>query len=260
MSERTERFEVDGRPDVTVRIPTGHVRLVPSDDGAVLVRLSGSERDLDRFRIDQRGRHITVETEKESFGIRLRLSGVDVGIALPPDADVEVRVASGDLRSDPVLRTLSVDAASGDIAVEGEVTRDLSVKAASGDVRVESVGGSVDVSLASGDVLVRSVDGPCRIVSASGNVRVGHLTGPGSFKSASGDVSVAHFGGDHFDAKTMSGDVSIGVPGGRRYEVSFKALSGDVRTDFPISSEKSSGTSRLNVTSLSGDITVHAAE
>jgi DUF4097 and DUF4098 domain-containing protein YvlB len=259
MSERVERFEIDGRPNVSLRLPGADIRVVPSIDGAVVIRLSGSERDIERFRVEQNGRHVSVESDRER-GFRIRLSSLDVEIAVPDGAELSVRLASGELRVEPELSSLSVDTASGDVAVEGNVTGDLSLKLASGDVRAHDVEGRVEASLASGGIVVRRIGGDCRIVAASGDVRVGRIDGRASFKSASGDVHVDRFGGDQFDAKSMSGDVVIGVPPGRRFEVSFKTLSGDVRTDFPVSAESSGGTARLAVTSMSGDITVKAVD
>ena len=259
MSERVERFEIEGRPSVSLRLPAADIRGVESTDGAVAIRLSGSERDIDRYRIEQNGRHVTVETDRER-GLRIRLSSLDVEVALPEGAELSVRLASGGVRIEPGLSSVTVDTASGDIAVEGRVSGDLSLKSASGDVRVESVDGRVDASLASGDIFIRHVGGDCRVVAASGDVRVGHIDGGASFKSASGDVHVDRFGGDQFDAKSMSGDVVIGVPPGRRFEVSFKTLSGDVRTDFPVSAESPGARARLAVTSMSGDITVKAVD
>lgn len=259
MSERTERFEIDGRPSVSLRFPSADLRIVKSPDGAVVVRLSGSERDLERYKIEQNGRHVSVEADRDR-GFRVRLSSLDVEVALPEDAELSVRLASGDMRIDGPLSTVSVDTASGDLAVGGLVSGDLQVKSASGDVRAERVEGRIDASLASGDIAVRGIGGDCRIVSASGDVRVGRIDGAASFKSASGDIHVERFGGDQFNAKSMSGDVVIGVPPGRRFEVAFKTLSGNVRTDFPVSAEAPGVTARLAVTSMSGDITVKAVD
>ena len=71
--------------------------------------------------------------------------------------------------------------------------------------------------------------------TAAGDITIDDAQADVTAHSASGDIELGRFSGNSFNAKTLSGDVRLGVTSGRTFAVSFQSLSGDVRTDFPIS-------------------------
>jgi len=258
MTRRTERFEVAGAPRVFLRLPAGQARVVSGEDGIVEVRMSGRESALERFLVEARGGQIVIEPEGGRIG---RWSGVDVEIRLGAGADIHARLTSGDVMVDAEIETLAVEAGSGDVAA-GVVSGDVRVKTASGDINVASVGGRLDVAAASGHVRIRSVAGDVNAKAASGDIDVGEVAGSVVAHAASGDIEVGRFSGELFQAKTLSGDVRLGVASGRKFAVEFHSLSGDVRTDFPVSSGGSGvgATARLAIKTMSGDIVVRSAD
>ena len=256
MSDREERFQVDGQPTVSLRVPVGDVRVDRGEPGEVLVRLRGSERDLARYLIEQRGDTITIEPQRGGMG---RWSAVSVLVEVGDPAELRARLAAADLKVAVPLVGLEVDTASGDMAA-GDVDGDVRIKSASGDVQLGDVSGSVDVATASGDLAGGAIEESLSVKTASGDVDLGTVAGDVVMRSASGDLDIRVFTGDDLDAKTMSGDVTLGVTPGRVFEVSFQTMSGDVRTDFPVSSDGASGSpARLTVRSMSGDVTIHSA-
>lgn len=256
MTTREHRFAVDGTPRLHIKMPVGDFRLVEGDPGEVVVRLDGKESALERFTVEQRGAEIVVEPERSSLGWR---STVDLTVRVGAPALLHARLTAADFTTSMPLAGLTVETASGDVSA-ADIAGDVEIRSASGDVRLGAVGGRLGVAAASGDIRVGRVAGSVSAKTAAGDLHVEAAAGDVSAKSASGDVAVAEFTGDWLDVKTMSGDTSVGVTGGRRFEVSFQTLSGDVRTDFPVSEGASvSSSARLGVKSVSGDIHIHAA-
>lgn len=256
MTTREHRFTVSGTPRVSVRMPVGDVRVVEGEPGEVVVQLDGKESALERFVVEQRGGEIVVEPERSSLGWR---STVDLTLRVGSPAALHARLTAADLVASVPLASLTVETASGDVGV-GEVEGDVEIRSASGDVRLGDVAGRLDVAAASGDVRAGRVRGPVSVKSASGDLHIEAAEGDVSAKSASGDVTLGEFTGSWIDVKTMSGDTAIGVTTGRRFDVAFQTLSGDVRTDFPVSEGPSGkGSARLAVKSVSGDIEIRAA-
>jgi len=257
MTQRVETFETGAAPRIYFRLPSGEARVVAGESDSVTVRLSGSEAALSRFIVEKRGDTVYIEPERGRWG---RWSSVELVIEAGDSAQLEARLAAGDLAVTIGVASLIADSASGDI-VAGSVKGDVAVKSASGDVRIGEIDGTFEAAAASGDIRAASVGGDLFAKTAAGDVEVDAVGGEVRIKSASGDVHIGSFAGPDLDVKTLSGDVSVGVVGGRRFEVSFQALSGDVRTEFPVTPGRgeSGPTGRLNVKSMSGDISIHPA-
>lgn len=247
-------FPVEGTPKIFVRLPAGEVRLVDGPEGTVTVRLEGTASTLDRFLVEARGDEIVIEPSRTGKG---RWTSVDVIVQSGTPAEVRARLASADLLARIPLQSVHVETASGEVSI-GDVAGSVLVRSASGDIRVGDVGGDLEVASASGDVRAESTAGLSTLKTMSGDVVISDAGGEVTAKSVSGDVSIGRFHGSWFDGKTMSGDVTIGVVSGRRFEVSFQSLSGEVRTDFPVG-QGDGGSSRLTVKTVSGDITVQGA-
>lgn len=219
--------------------------------------MSGRDTVLDRFVVALRGGQVVIEPE--AGGRMGRWSGVDVEIRVGSGAAIHARLAAGDVTIGTDIASLTVEAGSGDVSAN-EITGDARIKTASGDIAASTVGGRLDVVAASGDIRVREVVGDVSAKTASGDITLGSVAGSVSAHSASGDIEVGRFGGDSFEAKTLAGDVRLGVTAGRTFAVDFASLSGDVRTDFPVSTGGASGTTaRLAVKTMSGDIVVRPA-
>lgn len=254
MSERVERFEIAGPARLVLRLPAGEVRLVSGREGEVVVRARASESDLDRLVITGRGDTVTVEAERSGWG---RWATVDVEIAVGEAPEVRARLASGNLVLRTAVGEVDVSSASGGVEA-GIVERRLTARLASGDLDATAAG-SLDVVSASGDIRLDKVLGSAQVKTASGDVILGTVAGDLSVRTASGEVAVSRLEGGRLDAKTVSGDVRVGVPAGRRYAVSLQSLSGEVRTEFPVSGESAGAPARLQVATISGDIRITAA-
>jgi DUF4097 and DUF4098 domain-containing protein YvlB len=257
MSERVETFQIAGTPRVAVRLPTGDTRVVSGEPGTLVVRLSGSERDVARFIVEQRGDTIVVEPERTGVLGRWASVRLVVEAGVPPE--LSLRSATGSLSATVPLAGLTADTATGEVDAV-EVRGDAAVKSASGAVRIGAVTGRLEVVAAAGDVEVGAVGGELTVKSASGDVTARDVAGDATVKAASGDVDIGVFRGGDLDVKTLSGDVAVGVTSGRRFRVSLQTVSGNVRSAFPVSGDAgAAATARLSVSSMSGDVVIRSA-
>jgi DUF4097 and DUF4098 domain-containing protein YvlB len=220
-------FEVDGSPDIEVRIEAGRVEVHRGDPGRVNVSVDTKTPD---FIVEQRGNSILVSSEQTMSW--LSRSSAYVVIDTPEGSDLRVSVASADIRADVPLERVDLKTASGDIELESVET--LEVKSASGDLQIERVGRALSFSSASGDLMVPgSVTGSISISTASGDVDIDDADGNVAISTASGDTRLRRFTGRSATFKSMSGSVDIGIP--HRTEVSLDAnlLSGSLRLPDP---------------------------
>jgi DUF4097 and DUF4098 domain-containing protein YvlB len=244
---RHETFEVGGRPRIEVNLASGDVIFLPGEPGRVEVDVEG--REAEDLVIEQRGGRIFLRTPD---GLGSRRASFDVTIRTPAGADLEVRVASGDVGVQVALGSLAARLASGDIRAE-EIEGDAAVESASGGVDLGEVGGNLDVSTASGDVRLSRAGGRVMMHTASGEARLGTVLAALSAFTQSGDLEVEHYEGEDLECTSTSGDVRIGLPSGRILDVDLNTVSGDIRSDF--SPEDGDGaTARLRVKTISGDI------
>lgn len=253
---RHHRFTISGPPRVAVRLPLGQLRVVAGEMAdTVDVDLDGRESSVARFIVEQRGGTVHIEPERSQ---RMRWTGVDIVVRVPPGTALHSRLTAGDLDVRVDLAELVVETASGDV-VASDVSGDVEIRSASGDIRLGAVGGRLSVTAASGDVRLGSATS-AEIKTASGNVLIGGIVERGSVRTASGDITVERLSGAAFDAKSLAGDVLVGVVAGRRYDVGFSSLSGDIRTDFPVQGGEATGApGRIDITTVSGDIRITAA-
>lgn len=158
-----------------------------------------------------------------------------------------------------------------EVMVPSEVNYQLeNISSVSGDVSVVNAMGSLKAKSVSGNVTVSGFSGAVNASSVSGNVRVGGVSGSASGKSTSGNVeveieSLANHGDMEFTS--VSGDVSVRLPANLDSQVSMSTMSGDLRTDFPLTVDEpkwgpgkkangrvGSGTHSLKLSSVSGNV------
>ncbi|HST21466.1 MAG TPA: DUF4097 family beta strand repeat-containing protein [Blastocatellia bacterium] len=217
--EKSYRISAGGQ--VSVSNISGDVVVTGYDGDAIIVRGIKKGRDSDRIEIE----------DKSSAG------RVNVGVRYPKECNCDASVRF-EVR---VPRSVSYNfdgfsSVSGDVDVSG-VNGRLRASAVSGDVRVKNVSGSANVNSVSGDV----------------EVEVDRLDGSDDMKFAS-----------------VSGDVVVKMPSNLDAEVDISSLSGSIKTDFPIEVQSErhgprtyargrlgSGTRRLNMSTVSGDLSLN---
>jgi DUF4097 and DUF4098 domain-containing protein YvlB len=158
-----------------------------------------------------------------------------------------------------------------DVKVPSEVRyRYESISSVSGDVEVDNVNGDLRAKSVSGSVTVKSAAGSVKASSVSGNVIVGEVNGTASANSTSGNVEVeirSLEGAESMDFASVSGNVRVKLPGNLDADVKMSTLSGDLKTDFPLTIEErehgpgrkafgrvGSGSRSLKMSSVSGSV------
>jgi DUF4097 and DUF4098 domain-containing protein YvlB len=244
-------FDVDGPPDIEVRIESGRVEVRRSESGIVDVSVDTGSPD---FIVEQRGNSILVSSDQtRSWSSR---GSAFVAIQTPEGSDLRVSVASADIRVDVALGKVELKSASGDMEIGNAET--LEVKSASGDLRVDRVTRSLRFSSASGDLLVTgAVAGNVGISTASGDTNINDADATVEINTASGDTRLHRFTGRSANFKAMSGTVDIGIP--RRTEVSLDAnlLSGRLRLPDPEPTQgEAERQTSIRAKLVSGDLTI----
>ncbi len=158
-----------------------------------------------------------------------------------------------------------------EVRVPSEISyRYNAISSVSGNVSITNVMGDLAAKSVSGDVTVNGASGKADVNSVSGSVKVGAIQGSVNAKSVSGDVIVEInrlTGADALEFSSVSGDVRVKLPGNLNANVKMSTMSGDMRTDFPITIEEprygpgrkaqgvvGSGERSLKISTVSGSI------
>jgi DUF4097 and DUF4098 domain-containing protein YvlB len=253
MNERILSFEVGDRPDVEVRIASGHIRINEGPTGVVSLWIRAANPD--RLLVGQFRDHIQIGEEG-----RLR-GNYRIRIEVPAGTDVVTAVASGNVDIDGPVGELTARSASGDIKVSKTAGR-TEVRVASGDVVIRHAGGDTRVASASGDVTIDEAADDCAVATASGDVQLGTVAGSLSIKTASGNATVERFDGETLVAKSVSGKLEFRIPSGRRVDLDIRTLSGRVDLPSPTSASNSPPEREVSVRakSVSGNIKIDRAD
>jgi len=253
MKERILSFDVGDRPNVEVRIASGHIHIEEGPAGTIGVSISATNPD--KLLVEQFRDHIQIGEEgrlRGSYRVRLEV---------PTGTDVNTTVASGNVDVRGPVGDLTARSASGDITVRHAAGR-TEVKVASGDVTIRQAGGDTRVASASGDVKIAATDADCSISTASGDVDLGTVTGSLNVKTASGGVLVKRFEGETLIARSVSGRLDLRIASGRRVDLDIRTLSG--RVDLPSPTDSPTPPDgpevQLRAKSVSGNITIGRAD
>jgi hypothetical protein len=199
------------------------------------------------------------------------LGSVDFTISLPPNGNLDISSADGDvdvtgLRGNvrvsgqagnvtvrSILGNLDLSMTSGTISVQ-DIEGKTGIKAISTDIKFYSLTGDLDLRNSSGQVTGEYLNGDLTMVQVNGGVELKHIEGDVRIKTTSADVTlVQEFGalavetesGDitittelnspkDFAIETVSGSIEFNVPEASGGEVQLEAGSGEIDTRIPI--------------------------
>src|SRR6188472_2664147 len=192
-------FEVQGTPEVEIRLSSGEIEVDATVDGRVEVELLAhdeeSQQFVDEARVELQGSRVLVDVPQKRGGFSLGSLFGRQGVTC------RVRCPEGSL--------LSVRSKSADVSVRGAIGG-MNVATASGDVEADRVLGGVNVKSASGDVSVRLVTAGVNVQTASGDIELGAVRGGVNVNTASGDVTIGE-ADDNVNVSTVSGDQEHGA-------------------------------------------------
>jgi DUF4097 and DUF4098 domain-containing protein YvlB len=238
---------------LTVKVATGDVRLVPSPDDHVRARSTDGRPLPDDFTIEAGDGSLSIRETRRFLGMDLVLDrerSVGIVVEVPPAAETTVQTASGDITANGLRGEQHYRSASGAVGLEDARGR-ITTETVSGDISIGTDGlVELIVKTVSGDL---TIDGErierVRLTTTSGDIRL--LTslgaGPHAIETLSGDALLAAHSGIRIQARTISGDLRSDLPHtaagmmGRRsltvgdgaVELSFRSVSGDLRVVDP---------------------------
>ncbi len=267
LTQKSERlFDATGVRRLRVENPRGFAEVKRSGDNQVhlwaLKRIRAPHAQQERL-----ARETTVETTRngDQFvvqvhypqGSAMRISffelfagfetprvDVQLSIEVPEGVAVEMRSASGNLRTANMAGGQQLATTSGDIRIEG-ATGPVSASATSGDIEASGLVRGRLRSV-SGDVSVKGVLHTLEVATTSGQITIQGAADSLHLDSVSGDVEVE--GSPRFlSIGTTSGDVAAREVAGA---LTVSTSSGDLDL------QAAAGLVRADLTSVSGDVTM----
>ena len=181
------------------------------------------------------------EPEIYESGNRLKISenwhGHSTGsvywtITVPPETEVSLSSASGDLSVTGLKKELKASAASGDIRAD-ELKGKIEIKTASGDIRASDCSGDIEISAASGDIDTDGLSGDIELSAASGDVEIRESEGEFDLGTASGDIRGSGLTiGGYSTFSAASGDVSVRLASATKFDMELSTASGNISLDY----------------------------
>ena len=226
-----------GGSDTTVEI----VKIARGRDAAdarevlQLVQVEVTERN---GRADVRTRYPSGDEARRSNRRNVNVS-VNYNVTAPAGSRISVESISGSIKVSDIKGDVSANSVSGNIRISG-AGRINAAKTISGTVEIADaqVDGGLESSSVSGDVILRHVTARrVDVGTVSGNVKLDDLQCDRvSANSTSGGVAftgtLARNG--RYELKSFSGEVRLYLEGNNGFEVEANSFSGEVRSDFAI--------------------------
>ena len=262
-------FEVQGTPEVEIRLNAGEIQVDPTLDGRVEVELLAHDDEaqqlVDEARVELQGNRVLVDVPQKrggfSFGNLFGRQGITCRVRCPEGSLLTVRSRSADLTVRGAIGGMNVATASGDVEAD-RVLGGLNVKSASGDIGVRVVGAGVNVQTASGDVALGAVRGSINVNTASGDVTINEADDNVNVNTVSGDQEHGAVMRGNVSAHSVSGDVRIGVRRGSKVYLDCTTVSGDTSSELEVSPEAPATDGPLveiRAKTVSGDIRITRA-
>ncbi len=221
-------------------------------DGTIFIKYDIDSRPFSFLNIDVK---MTVYLPRNNMlNLDIISTSGDINIQNMQFSDVKIKSTSGyTLIKECAGASLSLEKTSGDTDIAAADFNSISIVSQSGNIDIGETFGAVAIRSTSGDTRIENAYGPLAINSTSGDVAA-QITG----KTPSVDIGVT------------SGDVQLLLNKNAAFDLSVKATSGRVNTDFDITingnnsniveksitGECNGGGDNVNITTLSGNISV----
>ena len=265
-----------GGTDTTIEIvKTARGRTM--EDAKELLTLVPVEVIERNGRAEVRTRYPTGDDQRRNNRRNINVS-VDYTVTAPAGTRLSIDSISGTIKVTDIKGDLNANSISGDVRISG-AGRIGTAKSISGTIEISETqaDGAVAGSSVSGDVIFRRVtarrlDGS----SVSGNIKVEDVQCERvSAQTTSGSTwfagTLARSG--RYELKSFSGEVRVLLAGNPGFEVDANSFSGEVRTDFPVTTRGASqpdrrgrhttlagtygdGAAVLDLTTFSGSIVI----
>ncbi len=192
---------------------------------------------------------------------------LDCTLFLPPEAEVEVEVGSGDVSAQGLKERLRVRSGAGDIELQ-DIAGEIILRSGSGDIQLKQVFGAISVRTGSGDIHGEEVKGDVDLETGSGDINLKGIEGELRLFTGSGDIKIeGELSEGSWRIQTGSGDVCLVLPGEVEAELTLQTDFGDISCDFPVTAKEAkegrltgqlgkTPKARIFVKTDTGDITI----
>jgi DUF4097 and DUF4098 domain-containing protein YvlB len=199
--------------------------------------------------VNERAGRVEIKTRYPSGEHRNLNVSVNYIVTAPAGARVSAQSISGNIKIADIKGDVSARTVSGDVRISG-AARINTAKTISGNVEISDVktDGGIDAGTVSGDIRFRHVS--ARRLGAgtvSGEVHIEDVETQNVLaQSTSGSIDFSGGLAEHgrYELKAFSGDVHMAISGNRGFEVEANSFSGDVRSDFPITTHGTADSGR----------------
>jgi len=211
------RYRVARGASISVVNDFGSITLHPSPGGQVIVAATPSSSKVEADSA-QNGNRVDVRTRVLQKGAPDE-TRVEYDLAVPRDASITLRTASGPVKVQNLGGELTIDADTARVEVSDFSNGHVRVRTVSGPVALDRVRNSyVDVSSVSGPVTLNQVAGKM--------VGVSTTAAPIQY---SGD-----FAGDgEYSLNSHSGNIDVALPATASVNITARTVNGSVENDFP---------------------------
>lgn len=278
--------------EVTLNYVSGNLTVVGGDYDKVIIeahkRVSAASMDEAQesadhieIKVDQRGERVDIVTNylrvrnrSQSFWKKVLGAGgedsfgeVDWIIQVPQHCKMTVVNINGKIEISHLIGGVEIRSSSSEVAltsIEGAVR----VENTSGSVTGELLFGPIDIRQAGGRIDLKFLEGDVRIKSSTADISISQDNGSLDLTTASGNVDIQtnlDSSRDYF-VTTESGHIRLMIPETSSGDLRIKCQTGDIKTDIPIAIKSMShkqvegtfgfGGAKINLTSVSGDVTV----
>jgi lia operon protein LiaG len=257
-------FDLEGIEAIDLSTISTDIRVGTSASGKIETRLSGTvtinypEEAIPSLEVETRGRELKVWTERRQkmvlfFGYH------------SSDLMLELNLPAG------YSGKLTIEAVSGDLAMEDRLVTELALRTTSGDFELKDIEAvKFNLKTTSGEVRARGLKTEeAEFSSVSGDIRIKGFEGDIALKNTSGETSLDYARFDNtVQISSISGDVRLGLPQTAEFRLNARSTSGNIDCDFPIAMTASSGnrrsiegtvgsgTNAVTIKTVSGDIDI----
>lgn len=191
---------------INVDVTSYDVELKESNNDTIKVEISGSEKNKDKFNVEEENGNLTISESGSSVCIGFCLDGT-ITIYLPnQDITYHHKSSSGNIYSDIDLRSVVINTTSGDVTLKN--INDGTVSSTSGNINIRNAN-KLNVSATSGDI---SLDEPKNLVAntQSGNIKARSITSKMDITTTSGDINISSLSiKEDSKVEARSGNINI---------------------------------------------------
>jgi DUF4097 and DUF4098 domain-containing protein YvlB len=199
--------------------------------------------------VTERAGRVELKTRYPNGSSRRNINvSVDYTVTAPAGTRVSASSISGKVKITDIKGDITASTISGDLRISG-ASRIDAAHSISGTIEINDAktDGGIDASTISGDVRLHHI--------TARRVNGGTISGDVQLEDVAADAIGAHtmngeitFSGTlarrgRYELKTHSGDVRLTLAGGTGFEVDANSFSGDIRSDFQITTHGTSDTS-----------------